>query len=85
MKQPDGSITYGGYGTKTAAKYGVSLDNPTPADIVKIGKAKSADDVAFGFSYKAIWDLQVWRVPNPLGPFAGPNPNVIPSKNAKSM
>lgn len=85
VKQADGSMTYGGYGAKTAAKYGVTLDAPTAADVVKIGKAKSAGDVAFVFSYQAIWDLQVWLVPNPLGPFAERNPNVVPSKNAEHM
>jgi hypothetical protein len=85
VKQPDGSIMYGGYGSKTAAKFGVPLDNPTAADVVKIGKAKSASDVAFVFTYPAIWDLEVWLVPNPLGPFAEHNPNVIPSKGASSM
>jgi len=85
VNQPNGSVMYGGYGSKTAAKFGVSLDNPTAADVVKIGKAKAISDVAFVFQYPAIWDLQVWLVPNPNGPFAEHNPNVIPSKNAESM
>jgi len=76
-------ITYGGFGKKSAAKIGASLANPTPADVVKLGKAKSLDDVAFTFEYPAIWDLQVWLVPNPLGAFAEQNPNVIPSKTAE--
>jgi hypothetical protein len=85
VKQADGSVMYGGYGPKTAAKYGASLDHPTAEDVVKVGKAKSASDVAFVFAYQSIWDLEVWLVPNPLGPFAVQNPSVIPSKNAKSM
>jgi hypothetical protein len=85
VKQADGSMMYGGYGAKTAAKFGVTMDNPTAADVVKIGKAKVSSDVAFAFQYPAIWDLQVWLVPNPLGPFAEHNPNVIPSKNAEHM
>lgn len=85
VKQPDGSIAFGGYGPKAVATFGVSLDNPTAADVVKIGKAKSTSDVAFVFPFPAIWDLQVWVVPNPLGPFAEHNPNVIPSKGASGM
>lgn len=75
-------IEYNGFGPKSAAKIGASLANPTPADVVKLGKAKSVDDVAFVFPYQAIWDLQVWLVPNPLGAFAEHNPNVKPSKSA---
>ncbi len=82
VKQTGGTVMYGGYGPKTAAKYGVPLTNPTAADIVKIGKAKDASQVAFAFEYPAIWDLEVWLVPNPLGAFADFNPNVQPSKSA---
>ncbi|HME81647.1 MAG TPA: hypothetical protein VKF82_06180 [Candidatus Eremiobacteraceae bacterium] len=85
LKQPDGSVKYGaGYGAKTAAKFGVPLANPTAADIVKIGKAKDASQVAFVFEYPAIWDLMVWLVPNPLGAFAEFNPDVKPSKSAET-
>lgn len=83
VKQADGSVSFGGYGPKTAAKFGVTLANPTKADVVKIGKAQSVDQVAFVFEYPAIYDLQVWLVPNPLGAFAEDNPNVKPSKNAE--
>jgi hypothetical protein len=82
VKAPAG-LTFGGYGPKTAAKFGATLEDPTAADVVKVGKAKSADEVAFVFVYPAIWDLQVWLVPNPLGPFAEHNPSVKPSPNAK--
>ena len=75
-------LTYDGFGPKTAAKIGASLTSPTAADVVKLGKAKTAADVAFVFTYPAIWDLQVWLVPNPLGAFAEHNPNVKPSKSA---
>jgi hypothetical protein len=78
------------------AKVGGSVNNPTAADIVNVGKLprwkvlkipapQSASDVAFVFSFPAIWDLQVWLVPNPLGAFAEHNPNVIPSANAKEQ
>jgi hypothetical protein len=75
-------MTYSGYGAKSAASVGASLTNPAPADIVKLGKAKSVDEVVFAFTFPAVWDLQMWVVPNPLGPFADSNPNVKPSKAA---
>jgi hypothetical protein len=93
IKTP-GGLKYGGAGSKTIAKVGGSLANPTANDIVAIGKLprwkvlgipapSSAADVAFVFPFPAIWDLQVWLVPNPLGAFAEHNPNVIPSAAAK--
>lgn len=89
-------LAYGGAGSKTVTKVGGSVDNPTASDVVKISKLsrwkrlgipkpKSVSDVAFVFSFPAIWDLQVWLVPNPLGAFAEHNPNVKPTANAKSM
>lgn len=89
-------VAYGGAGDKTMEKVGGSLANPTAADVVKIGTlprykrlkipaAKTASDVAFVFPFPALWDLQVWLVPNPLGAFAEHNPNVKPSANAKDM
>jgi hypothetical protein len=41
--------------------------------------------VAFVFPFPALWDLQVWLIPNPLGAFAEHNPNVIPSAAAKNQ
>jgi len=89
-------VQYGGVGQKTMGSVGGSVDNPTAADIVKIGKLPrwkvlgipapaSASDVAFVFAFPAVWDLQVWLVPNPLGAFAEHNPNVTPSPNAKEQ
>jgi hypothetical protein len=89
-------LAFGGAGSKTMAKIGGSVDNPTAADIVAISKLTrwktlgipkptSAADVAFVFSFPAIWDLQVWLVPNPLGAFAEHNPNVTPSAAAKNQ
>lgn len=89
-------LTYAGAGTKTMAKVGGSVDNPTAADIYKITQLprwkqlkmpvpQSVNDVAFVFPFPAVWDLQVWLVPNPLGAFAEHNPNVIPSANAKEQ
>jgi len=87
-------LKFGGVSDKTMAKVGGSVDNPTVANIVAIGKLKryaklgipapkSTSDVAFVFSFPALWDLQVWLVPNPLGAFAEHNPNVTPSAAAK--
>ena len=89
-------LAFGGVGSKTMTKVGGSVDNPTAADIMKISqlsrwkklgipKPAKAADVAFVFSFPAIWDLQVWLVPNPLGAFAEHNPNVTPSAAAKNM
>ncbi|MFZ0031003.1 MAG: hypothetical protein WAK84_03930 [Candidatus Cybelea sp.] len=95
VKTPSG-LQYGGVGDKTMAKVGGSVNNPTAADIVKVGTLprwkvlgipapQSASDVGFVFTFPALWDLQVWLVPNPLGAFAEHNPNVVPSANAKDM
>ncbi|MGA8576509.1 MAG: hypothetical protein WB609_12610 [Candidatus Cybelea sp.] len=95
IKTPTG-LAFGGAGSKTITKVGGSVDNPTAADVVKISKLSrwkklgipkpaSAADVAFVFSFPAIWDLQVWLVPNPLGAFAEHNPNVTPSAAAKEQ
>jgi hypothetical protein len=89
-------LRYGGAGAKTMATVGGSVDNPTAADIYKISKLtrwkvlgipapRTVGDVAFVFAFPAIWDLQVWLVPNPLGAFAEHNPNVIPSAAAKEQ
>jgi hypothetical protein len=76
-------VKFGAVGPKSIVKVGGSASNPTAEDIVKLGKAKSVSDVAFVFEFPAIWDLEFWVVPNPLGAFAEHNPNVIPSANAE--
>ncbi len=80
IKRPDGTIDYGlfvGAGAFTAA--GLDPLNPTAADLVKLGKATSADQVAFVFALLNNWDAQMWLIPNPAGQFADLNPNVKPS------
>lgn len=95
IKTPSGTA-FGGAGPKGMASVGGSLTNPTAQDVVKLGKTsrwkqlqipapQSTSDVAFVFPFPAIWDLEVWLVPNPLGAFADHNPNVIPSANAKAQ
>jgi hypothetical protein len=95
IKTPSG-IQFGGAGQKTMGMVNGSVDSPTAADVVAIGKLprwkvlgipapQSESEVAFVFAFPAIWDLQVWLVPNPLGAFAEHNPNVTPSPNAKDQ
>ena len=80
VKGSGDTIAFGGAGPKTLARVGSTLDKATSEDVVKLGKAQSADQVVFLFAFPAIWDLQVWLVPNPLGAFAEHNPNVVPAK-----
>jgi hypothetical protein len=63
---------------------GGDLNNPQPATIVKMGKASNASQIAKVFTFPAMWDLELWVLPNPSGAFAEKNPNVHPSKNAAS-
>lgn len=73
-----------GHAVSAAAftKNGGNLDHPTAAPLVKMHKVKSADDVVRVFIYPAMWDVEVWVTPNPLGAFAEKNPLVHPTKNA---
>jgi hypothetical protein len=59
-------------------KSGDSTAHATAADLVQIGKVKSASQVATVFDFPSIWDLIVWVKPNPKGAFAESNPNVKP-------
>ena len=87
-------VQFGGAGAKSMGLVKGSLTKPTAQDVVNLGKTdrwkllkipapRSAADVAFVFPFPAIWDLQVWLVPNPLGAFAEFNPNVKPSASTK--
>jgi hypothetical protein len=80
-----GGVKFGYILDSTIKKNGGSPDHPTPADVVKAGKAKSASDVKFVFHFPDLWDLEFWVVPNPSGVFATKNPNVKPSANAEKM
>ncbi len=82
LKNAMGSPTFGYVTIKKMAAAGGSTTNPTPADIVKAGKAKAASDVLFAFAFPDLWDTEFWLVPNPLGVFAEKNPAVIPSASA---
>jgi hypothetical protein len=82
VKRPDGSIDYGLY-VRAADFTAAGLDalHPTPADLVKLGKVTSPDQVVFVFALLNNWDAQMWLIPNPSGQFADLNPDVKPSPN----
>lgn len=83
LKNGEGDELYGHAVHATQfVKAGGNLQNPTADALVKMGKAKSADDIAKVFTFPAQWDVEVWLTPNPLGAFADTNPLVKPSKNA---
>jgi hypothetical protein len=75
---PNGTTTFGGTGGAKFTSTGGSISAPTAAQLVTAGIAKSTSDVQFVFPFPAIWDLEVWVVPNPSGAFAEMNPNVHP-------
>lgn len=64
---------------------GGDVRHPTAEPIVKMGRAKSAAQVAHVFAFPNLWDLELWVLPNPKGAFANANPLVHPSKPAKKM
>jgi hypothetical protein len=57
---------------------GGNPQKPTAADLVRMGKVKSASNVVKVFDAPKIWDLIVWVKPNPNGAFADKNPTVKP-------
>jgi len=75
---PHGTTTYGATSPKKLSAIGANPDNPTPADLVKLGIAKNPNDVRFAWVFPAIWDVTIWVDGNPSGPFAEKNPNVKP-------
>jgi hypothetical protein len=79
LKDSTGKMTYDRYlADDDWLKAGGSLTNPQAATLVKLGNAKSADEVATLFNFPMVWDLIVWVVPNPKGAFAFTNPSVKP-------
>jgi hypothetical protein len=82
VKRPDGTLDYGLF-VRAADFTAAGLDptKATAADLVKLGKMKSAADVAFVFSDLNNYDATIWLIPNPAGQFADTNPNVKPSPN----
>lgn len=83
LKNADGSMKYGLAVRGTAfTAAGGDLTNPQPATLVKLGKAKTADEVSKVFTFPAQWNLELWVTPNPNGAFAETNPLVHPTKGA---
>jgi hypothetical protein len=80
---PNGTTIYGAIGSKGLAAVGATVATATTASLVAAGAAKKTSDVRFMFTFPAIWDLQVWLIPNPNGAFAEKNPNLKPSAAAK--
>ena len=82
IKRADGTIDYGLY-VRAADFTAAGLDplHPTAADLVKLGKATSSDQVVFVFALLNNYDAQMWVIPNPAGQFADTNPTVMPSAN----
>ncbi len=64
-----------------ARKYRAAGGNPahpTAAQLVAMGRAKSASHIVTVFDMPSIWDLIVWVKSNPNGAFAEKNPLVTP-------
>jgi hypothetical protein len=80
LKRPDGTVEYGVFVTAQDFIAG-HLDplHPTAADLVTLGKIKSASEVAFIFPAQENWDATMWLIKNPAGQFADKNPDVTPS------
>jgi hypothetical protein len=74
-----GGTKYGAIGATAITKAGGSAGHPTATQLVAAGAAKKISDVRFVFAFPAIWDLQLWVIPNPSGAFAASNPEVKPS------
>ena len=81
---PDGSLTYSrAVGAKKYAAAGLDPQHPTAAGLVKVGAVDSPERVATVFLFPHIWDVTIWVLPNPDGPFADKNPNVKPSQSPR--
>jgi len=80
LRLPNGAFRYGLF-VRASDFSAAGLDplKPTAADLVKLGKATSPDQVAFVFALLENWDAQMWLIPNPAGQFTDANPNVKPS------
>jgi hypothetical protein len=82
---PNGTTRYGGAGAKSYEKLqGANFQRPDASDFVKAGVVKSVKEVRFAFFFPAIWDLQIWVLPNANGAFADLNPDVKPVKGGGS-
>jgi hypothetical protein len=75
---PNDTTTYGGAGGAKFTNAGGNIAAPTAEQLVAAGIAPNTSAVRFVFAFPAIWDLQLWILPNPNGAFAEMNPNVHP-------
>jgi len=84
-RNADGTLKYGLAVSGTAfMAAGGNMQHPQVATLVKMGKVKNPSSVVKIFQFPAMWDLELWVVPNPSGAFAAADPLVHPSKaNAK--
>jgi hypothetical protein len=73
-----GGIKFGATSTGRFEGAGGTISAPDKSVLVRMGIAKSVQQVAFVFLFPSIWDLQFWVIPNPDGRFAEYNPNVKP-------
>jgi hypothetical protein len=80
---PGGTTVFGATGAMGIAKGGGTVEHPTPQALAAAGIATSPSDVKFVFEFPAIWDLEIWVVPNPKGAFADSDPDVKPSHPKK--
>lgn len=78
LKDPaTGKITWGRWVMAPQfVKAGGDPKHPQIATLLKLGKAKTADQVITIFNFPSVWDLIVWVKPNPSGAFAQKNPLV---------
>jgi hypothetical protein len=84
-RNPDGTLKYGLAVSGTAfMNAGGDIQHPQAATLVKMGKVADPSRVVKIFEFPAMWDVELWVVPNPKGAFASTNPLVHPStENAK--
>jgi hypothetical protein len=80
---PNGTTIYSGM-RMSGMPAEATPEHPTPDLLVAAGAAKNVADVRFVFLFAAIWDLQVWVLPNSNGAFAEMNPDVKPVKGGGS-
>ena len=80
---PNGTTIYSGM-RMSRMPAEATPEHPTPDLLVAAGVAKNVADVRFVFLFAAIWDLQVWVLPNSNGAFAEMNPDVKPVKGGGS-
>lgn len=78
-KNADGTMVYDKWvGAQRYRAAGGDPAHPAAAQLVAMGRAKTAASIVTVFDMPSIWDLIVWVKPNPNGAFAEKNPLVTP-------